>query len=79
MRLVNSNSRELLLLVYELESFAEVVTRAELWCDVEQTRPWVAGLKIPLDLLFFWVCCEAVERSSLYSCCLKCFDLVDLC
>lgn len=62
--LVDGDAGELALLVDDAELAAEMVERAELWGDVEQTAAWVAGGEVGVDGLFEIRACVGVEGAG---------------
>ena len=54
---VNGDAGELALIVNGSKKFAKVLCCAELWCDVDQARVWVATFQVGFDTLAFSICC----------------------
>ncbi len=50
---INCDAGQLALVVNGRKQFAEVLSRAELWCDVDEACVWVPALQIGFDALAF--------------------------
>lgn len=78
MGFVDRDACELALLVDGRQEFAKVLSRAELWCDVDEACVRMTTLEVILDAFSFGICRTRGDCFGWNSAGSSCIDLIGL-